>query len=455
MLQLPAGTLFGGRYEVIDCLGAGGMGAVYLASDPRYRDFKVALKVLYPGIIKTPEARERFRTEIVASYKIPHRNVVRAYEYFDEESVQAYTMEYVSGGDLQHRMRAAGIALEDTISILRQVAAGLIAIHEAGIVHRDLKPENILLTHHNQVKIGDFGVARLRESDSSVTQIGAMVGTPKYFAPEYIETGECDHRGDLYALGVIAYELIAGVSPFRSDSSIGMMIERIKRPQDPLVVIAPHCPLALARIIEKAMAISVLQRYQTANEMLEDLILVQEGKPLRYAKDFKEVPPSSEKEAEVHASISLQEVANSGPHVGFQPQALSRRSVWPKKQVMAAVMLGLCLVCGGFNYWRGTQSSFRALEPGGYKGVVTTDAASAVLEEIYIWKSEAGSISVVLVKDSCEPSVLSKGDVFQCAGKSYRLSVSASNAISAFGEIHADHWPKPRAWSVSRKVKAD
>ena len=146
MLELQSGSDFGGRYKVIRCIGSGGMGAVYLATDPRYRDFEVALKVLYPGIIKTPEARERFRTEIIASYKIPHRNIVRAYEYFDEENVQAYAMEFVSGGDLQVHMRDGDIDLDAAVDILRQAAAGLEAIHRQGIMHRDLKPANIFIS---------------------------------------------------------------------------------------------------------------------------------------------------------------------------------------------------------------------------------------------------------------------------------------------------------------------
>ncbi|RMD87581.1 MAG: serine/threonine protein kinase, partial [Candidatus Dadabacteria bacterium] len=207
------GTIFGQRYEIIRCLGSGGMGVVYLACDTEYRDFLVALKLLYPGIVDSPEARERFRNEIVASYRVNHKNVVRAFEYFDSDEYQAYAMEYIAGGDLADLME--GISPDNPLpekkiaDILFQISSGLNAIHSQGILHRDLKPENILLTPDGVVKINDFGVARLKGS-ITLTAVGAMVGTPKYVSPEYIESGHCDQRSDIYAVGIIGYELLTG-----------------------------------------------------------------------------------------------------------------------------------------------------------------------------------------------------------------------------------------------------
>ncbi|MCB0339876.1 MAG: serine/threonine protein kinase, partial [Bdellovibrionales bacterium] len=230
MIGLDPGHLVGGRYEVIRCVGAGGMGAVYLACDPNYREFLVALKILYPGIIKSPETRERFRNEIVASYRVNHKNVVRAYEYFDEGDIQAYAMEYIDGGDLSEWIldedgNLHALPLEDVVRILHQIACGIEAIHAAGIVHRDLKPENILLTKDGVAKISDFGVARL-SGGISLTAVGAMVGTPKYVSPEYVELGECDHRGDLFAVGIMGFELLTGRTPFHAESRVSVMMER-------------------------------------------------------------------------------------------------------------------------------------------------------------------------------------------------------------------------------------
>ena len=136
-------------------------------------------------------------------------------------------MEFVDGSDLSEMMRRNRVDWRRAVEILLQIASGLDAIHKAGIVHRDLKPENMLIATDGTVKISDFGVARLKGS-ITLTQAGAMVGTPKYVSPEYIETGECDHRGDIYALGVIGFELLAGRSPFRSTTRVSMMMERFK-----------------------------------------------------------------------------------------------------------------------------------------------------------------------------------------------------------------------------------
>jgi len=276
MLGLEAGSIFGKRYEIIKYLGAGATGSVYLACDREHRSFQVALKVLYPGVLSSPHSLARFRQEIIASYSINHINIVRAYEYFDEATLQAYAMEYVDGGDLLSRMVKERIDQETATNILAQISAGLAAIHEKGIVHRDLKPANILLSSDSTIKISDFGVARLTGS-ATLTNNGSTVGTPKYLAPEYIQTGECDHRGDLYALGVIGYEMIAGVSPFKADTPISIMVERFKQQQAPLLQLVPNCNPELVRIIEKSMAFDVNSRYQSASELYQDLLRLQLG----------------------------------------------------------------------------------------------------------------------------------------------------------------------------------
>lgn len=282
MIALEPGILFGGRYEILRSIGAGGMGAVYLACDPRARDFQVAIKVLYPGVTKNKDARERFRNEINASYRVNHRNVVRAYEYFDKDEFQAYAMEYVNGGDLAHVMSKGKMSIEPALNIAIQICSGLEAIHSAGIYHRDLKPENILIAKDGLAKISDFGVARLKGS-ITITANGAMVGTPKYVSPEYVETGECDQRGDIYAVGMISYEMIAGCSPFHSDSKISVMMERFEDSMEPLGKVAPDCPAEVAKVIHKAMALDVEERYQSAQELRHDLELVKAGKRALFA----------------------------------------------------------------------------------------------------------------------------------------------------------------------------
>jgi serine/threonine protein kinase len=255
------------------------MGCVYLAQDVADPEFSIALKVVHPGVLESNATRERFRNELVAAFKINHPNIIKAYEFFDSAEVQAYAMEYVGGGDLLQRLKREPVSPYAAANYLRQIAAALEAIHAAGIVHRDLKPENILLTRDDTVKVADFGVARMHGS-RTITQTGSMVGTPRYFAPEYLETGESDHRGDIYALGVIGYELIAGCSPFPANSRDMLFARRGALLTPPLRQLAPHCPKDLARIIERAMSSNLARRYQSADELRRELERFELGEAL-------------------------------------------------------------------------------------------------------------------------------------------------------------------------------
>lgn len=163
LISLQPGTVLGGKYEVVKCLGSGSMGLVYACRHRELQGHMVAVKVLFPEVAQDKVAAARFRNEIFASYGVSHPNVVRAYEYLRDGELVAYTMEYVGGGDLAERLsRQERMPIAEVVRLLSQMAAGVQAIHDAGIVHRDLKPENILLTKEGNVKIADFGIARNR-----------------------------------------------------------------------------------------------------------------------------------------------------------------------------------------------------------------------------------------------------------------------------------------------------
>ena len=268
--EFSSGQVVKDRYEIQRCLGSGGMGSVYLAKD-RTSGELVALKEIAPAVTALPGVTQRFRDEISVQTKIVHKHVVRAIDYVDEGSLQALIVEYVDGGHLGMRMGRGRLPVEELLSVLLQIAIGLEAIHASGVVHRDLKPENILLTREGEVKITDFGVAGLGR-ETTLTKAGALVGTAKYVPPEFVETGECDFRGDIYALGVLAFELVTGVSPFKSGDLKGLILERFKVTiREDLQVLAPECPAELRRIVAKAMSLSLAQRYQRARELINDL----------------------------------------------------------------------------------------------------------------------------------------------------------------------------------------
>lgn len=271
LISLQPGTVIAGRYEVMKCLGAGSMGLVYACRHKELTGHKVAIKVLFPEVASDKIAAARFRNEIFAAYGVSHPNVVRAYEYIRDGDLVAYTMEYVDGGDLAERI-ASGVQLtiREVVRTLAQMAAGVQAIHDAGIVHRDLKPENILLTRDGIVKIADFGIARTGNGPK-LTEHGGVVGTIDYVSPEYMLNSQVDWRSDIYALGILGYEMITGESPFRGDSVYATMTKRLKTDPRAPSELRPDCPRELDAIVLHAMARDPERRYQSAAEMFFEL----------------------------------------------------------------------------------------------------------------------------------------------------------------------------------------
>ena len=267
------GRIVKGRYEVLRQIGAGAMGAVYVARDLQSGAI-VALKEISPALLKVPGARERFKNEITAVFRVNHPSIVRGIDFVDEADCQALIVEYVEGKTLAAEMQGRTFTDGEVVHILQQLALGLSAVHGQGIVHRDLKPENILVAADGSVKISDFGVAGLG-GDSTLTQQGRLVGTAKYFSPEYIETGECDARGDFYALGVLGFELLSGMSPFRATRLQDLMMERFNGTfAADLTAAAPRSSPQIRTVIVRLLSVSVAARYQNAEELLRDLEIV-------------------------------------------------------------------------------------------------------------------------------------------------------------------------------------
>lgn len=269
-MEFGVDSVIAGKFKLERYLGSGGMGFVYVARFCLYEDLLLALKILYPGLLKTEGARERFKKEVSALYTISHPNVVRAFEFFEDGELLGYAMELIEGEDLFTKIQREALPPRATVKILLQIASGIQAIHNAGIVHRDLKPENILISHKGEVKITDFGVAHLPD-ESALTSNGELVGTPKYLAPEYVRTGAGDFRSDIYSLGVIAFECLAGESPFRSTTKSSLIKERLSFKKKDIRRELSHCPIGLIDIVSKLMEIHPDRRYQSADEVVEVL----------------------------------------------------------------------------------------------------------------------------------------------------------------------------------------
>jgi eukaryotic-like serine/threonine-protein kinase len=249
------------------------MGLVYLCRHKSLSGLEVAAKVLFPEVAADPTAATRFRQEVLASYNVSHPNVVRAYDFIEDPGITAFTMEYVKGGALVDLLEKP-LPIPLVTKILAQICAGVQAIHDAGIVHRDLKPENILLTPEQNVKITDFGIART-DKGPRLTEHGGVLGTIDYVSPEYMAESQVDWRSDIYAIGVMAYEMITSGLPFKGESIYASVSNRLKNdPPAPSAALPGKdrdCPPALDEIVLRAMARNPLHRYQSAAEMYYDI----------------------------------------------------------------------------------------------------------------------------------------------------------------------------------------
>ena len=274
---LEPGAPFGTRYRILRELGAGGMGIVYQAWDAEL-GVAVALKVIRPDVTDDPsaaqEVEKRFKRELLLARQVTHKNVVRIHDLGEVDGIKYITMPYIEGKDLADVLQERGrLPVPEALRLTRQIAAGLVAAHEAGVVHRDLKPENIMIDGDGQPLIMDFGISRsVMSGTATATAAGAIVGTLEYMAPEQARGVNVDQRADLYALGLILYDMLAGRRRVAaSESALTEMMRRMQAPLPSLRTVAPDVPDALERIVARCLKTNPDERYQTTAALLEDL----------------------------------------------------------------------------------------------------------------------------------------------------------------------------------------
>ena len=259
-----------GKYEILGELGKGGFGSVFRAFDPTVGRV-VALKVLTPS--DDPTILNRFRIEAKAAGNLHHKNIVTIHDFGDHDGHPYLVMEFLEGEDLQKAMaRGRCLTLIEKLHIMVQVADGLHCAHKNGIIHRDVKPANVMLLPDNTVKIMDFGIARMMDADvSRQTQTGMLVGTILYISPEQLQGWDGNVLADVWAYGVICYELLTGTNPFRAPDTATVMYKITYADPEPIQTLAPECPEALANVVARALSKDRESRYQNLEDLKYDI----------------------------------------------------------------------------------------------------------------------------------------------------------------------------------------
>ena len=268
VVQLTKGTSVG-HYRIVEKIGAGGMGEVYLAEDTQLNR-RVVLKFLSPHLCQDADCRARFKREAQAAAKLDHPNIVTVYEVGEFQGRPFFSMQHVEGQTLKEVIAGKALSLDRILEIGVQVCDGLQAAHERGITHRDIKPSNILIDSHGRARIVDFGLASVMGSDH-LTKTGSTLGTIGYMSPEQVRGDKVDHRTDLFSFAVVLYEMITGHAPFKADSEAATMHAITNTKPELLARFRREIPAQLQMIIDKALDKEVNTRYQHGDEIAADL----------------------------------------------------------------------------------------------------------------------------------------------------------------------------------------
>ena len=359
---LPAGTKLG-RYLIRSLIGAGGMGEVYLADDTLLRR-PTAIKLLIGDFSQKEERLHRFEREAYAASSLNHPNIVTIYEIGSDDGHHFIATEFVDGESLRDHARLTRMDVREIIEIAVQVASALTAAHEAGIIHRDVKPENIMLRRDGYVKILDFGLAKLTEegwtfnSDTEAatqlmikTEPGRVMGTIDYMSPEQARGREVDPRSDIFSLGIVLYELVAGVKPFSGETKSDVLAAVLTAEAVPLSQRSPSVPAEFNRIITKCLRKNRDERYQTAKELLVDL------KSLRQELEFAAKLGLTVSTAGVEPStlsVSRAQVTLPDPSHPTTISELFIKEVktHPRRSFLFFAVIGFIIVAGSFGLYK-------------------------------------------------------------------------------------------------------
>jgi serine/threonine-protein kinase len=316
----PPARVVAGRYEILGLIGSGGMGTVYRARDQELDEI-VALKMLRKRLASDADALERFRREVKLARRVTHRNVARTFDIGEHAGGKFLTMELVDGEMLRSRLaRTGSLPVAEAVRIASEVCTGLAAAHAAGVLHRDLKPENVIVARDDRVVITDFGIARALSAGEASASAHEIVGTPAYMAPEQLESAQLDERTDVYALGVMLFELLTGVVPWANESPIRAALARMREPAPDVRTERPSISAALAHIVATCMATKREDRHRSAEEVgraLAELAAIPQSAPSL-------VPARPAARPAARATVAILPLVNTGdPAVGYLAESVT------------------------------------------------------------------------------------------------------------------------------------
>jgi predicted esterase len=332
------GRTLSDRYRIVEQLGQGGMGVVYRAVDSRL-DRTVALKVL-PADAGDDDRKRRFKQEAVSASALNHPNIVTTYDIDSSGDVDFIVMEHVEGQPLDRGIRAGSLPIDEALGLAVQVTDALAAAHGAGIVHRDIKPSNIMVTAAGQAKLLDFGLAKLRDPrdtdaegatmTGARTAAGVVLGTAAYMSPEQAEGKPVDARGDVFAMGIVLYEMLAGRRPFEGESDLSVIAAVLRDTPPPLTMTRRDVPPALERIVAKCLEKSPRARYPSARELHGELLAAQTAL----------APPARGRRAYVYAAVALG-VAIVAVTIGVRILIRESRAQWARNELLPQIARAL------------------------------------------------------------------------------------------------------------------
>jgi len=347
-------------FFILRRLGRGAMAEVYLAQQLSLGR-QVALKVLNAELAHDPSYVRRFDHEARAAAALVHGGIVQIYEVGQVDGVHFIAQEYVPGRNLGEVIRSSGsISPQLTLDIVRQVTAALAKASSVGIVHRDIKPENIMLAGSGEVKVADFGLARLQgDAAVNLTQIGVTMGTPLYMSPEQIEGRTLDSRSDIYSLGVTAYHMLAGKPPFTGDTPLSVAVQHLNQPPAPLAQHRPDVPPTLAKVIERMMAKHPDERYADPGALLVELhALAVEGAQQGWAAVLDQTGLSQILRAADQRSLATARLDELMKTTAVER---ARRS---STRRLAAAVIGCAVLGGALAYATGPRSPWQGAQLG-------------------------------------------------------------------------------------------